>query len=391
MPASWLPPSGRDLIQINLNPKIRLVDTFVQSDFRNQPSRVTERRKSLFSRLTLPLRLGHPGHFMDIPIDRLADSVSNAEDLEGLTRPLLELLEQVTGLESTYLTRIDEQRGVQHVQYARNSGEMQIREGLSVPWEDTLCKRALESAQPFTDDVSGCWGDSDAARQLGIKTYMSQPVRGIDGGLYGTLCAASSRRVSAAVTTTKVLGLFARLIAHQVEREQLLQALRRTNAELSSHALTDPLTGVANRRALILELRRRLARANREGGGVDVAFVDLDGFKAINDQHGHEAGDRFLVYIASRLSSGIRNGDLLARYGGDEFVIVTGHGDGPALRDRLEKATMGQYLAHGLVINYPGASVGLVTSSPGESDAESLLARADAAMYEKKKARKAAR
>lgn len=328
---------------------------------------------------------------MEILLDRLADSVSNAEDLEALTRPLLELLELVTGLESTYLTQIDEERGVQHVQYARNSSALQIPEGLSVPWEDTLCKRALESEQLFTDDVAGCWGDSDAARQLGIKTYMSQPVRGVDGGLYGTLCAASSQRVSTAASTTKVLGLFARLIAHQVEREHLLHSLRRSNAELSSHALTDPLTGVANRRALIAEVQRRLAQADREGTVVEVAFVDLDGFKAINDQHGHEAGDRFLVYIASRLSSGIRAGDLLARYGGDEFVIVTSHGDGQALRERLEKATMGQYLAHGLVIEYPGASVGLVRSSPGESDAEALLARADAAMYAQKKARKAAR
>lgn len=328
---------------------------------------------------------------MEILLDRLADSVSNAEDLEALTRPLLELLELVTGLESTYLTQIDEERGVQHVQYARNSSALQIPEGLSVPWEDTLCKRALESEQLFTDDVAGCWGDSDAARQLGIKTYMSQPVRGVDGGLYGTLCAASSHRVSTAASTTKVLGLFARLIAHQVEREHLLHSLRRSNAELSSHALTDPLTGVANRRALIAEVQRRLAQADREGTVVEVAFVDLDGFKAINDQHGHEAGDRFLVYIASRLSSGIRAGDLLARYGGDEFVIVTSHGDGQALRERLEKATMGQYLAHGLVIEYPGASVGLVRSSPGESDAEALLARADAAMYAQKKARKAAR
>lgn len=328
---------------------------------------------------------------MELLLDRLADSVSNAEDLEALTRPLLELLELVTGLESTYLTQIDEERGVQHVQYARNSSALQIPEGLSVPLEDTLCKRALESEQLFTDDVAGCWGDSDAARQLGIKTYMSQPVRGVDGGLYGTLCAASSQRVTTAGGTTKVLGLFARLIAHQVEREHLLHSLRRSNAELSSHALTDPLTGVANRRALIAEVQRRLAQADREGTAVEVAFVDLDGFKAINDQHGHEAGDRFLVYIASRLSSGIRAGDLLARYGGDEFVIVTSHGDGQALRERLEKATMGHYLAQGLVIEYPGASVGLVRSSPGESDAEALLARADTAMYAQKKARKAAR
>lgn len=326
---------------------------------------------------------------MDTLLSRLADSVSTAEDLETLTRPLLELLELVTGLESTYLTRVDQTRGVQHVQYARNIGSMQIAEGLSVPWDDSLCKRSLASGRSFTDDVSACWGDSEAARQLGIRTYLSQPVLGLDGGLYGTLCAASDRQVSAAGRTTRVLEMFARLIAHQVERERLLQDLRKSNAELSSHALTDPLTGVANRRALVLELRRLLAQARREGGLVQVAFVDLDGFKAINDQYGHETGDRFLVHIASRLMAGVRAGDLLARYGGDEFVIITAQTESPGLRERLEKLTAGRYVGEGLMIDYPGASVGLVASRAEDTDVEALLARADAAMYEVKKARKA--
>ncbi|MOA24362.1 putative diguanylate cyclase YeaP [compost metagenome] len=71
---------------------------------------------------------------------------------------------------------------------------MQIPEGLSVPWEDTLCRRALEESQTFSNDVDLRWGDSDAARALQIQTYLSTPVRLTDGALYGTLCAASSER-----------------------------------------------------------------------------------------------------------------------------------------------------------------------------------------------------
>ena len=128
-----------------------------------------------------------------VPFALIADSVASARTLEDLVRPLLEVLEAFTGMESTYLTAVDEDAGVQHVLYARNTRQLQIPERLVVPWNDTLCKRALDEGRAYTDDVPACWGDSDAARQLGIQTYVSTPVRLEDGTLYGTLCAASAR------------------------------------------------------------------------------------------------------------------------------------------------------------------------------------------------------
>lgn len=325
---------------------------------------------------------------MDHLLSQLADSVSSAESLEGLTRPLLELLESVTGLESTYLTTIDESGGVQHILYSRNTRKLQIPEGLSVPWDDTLCKRALTEKRPFTDNVADCWGDSGAARELGIKTYLSQPVRHLDGQLYGTLCAASDQSVAVPPAVIKVLALFARLIEYQVERERLLHKLRVTNAELSSHALADPLTGVANRRALMQELQRMLGNAHRSGATVQVAFIDLDDFKQINDRYGHEVGDGFLVGVAERLAGSVRVGDFLARYGGDEFVVATMNAGVDELRNRLERATAGSYVSHGQVIEYAGASVGVVASAGESDDADALLARADRAMYVAKRLRK---
>ncbi|HEX4870759.1 MAG TPA: sensor domain-containing diguanylate cyclase [Nevskiaceae bacterium] len=328
---------------------------------------------------------------MEALLSRLADSVSGADTLESLTRPLLELLELVTGLESTYLTTIDEPGGVQQVLFARNSRQMQIPEGLSVPWDDTLCKRALLEGRPYTDNVSTCWGDSQAAQALGIRTYVSQPVHNLDGALYGTLCAAGSESVALGPSTLKVLGLFSRLIAHQVERERIVESLRHDNERLSSHALTDSLTGVPNRRALQIELQRVIARTRREGSRVQIAFIDLDGFKAINDHYGHEAGDRFLAHMAARLAGSIRRGDFLARYGGDEFVVVAANAAEDNLRGRLEQLTVGRFVSQGLCIDYGGASVGVVVAEPDEHDAEALLARADAAMYEVKRQRRAER
>ena len=328
---------------------------------------------------------------MEAVLNRLADTVSAARDLDSLTRPLLELLETVTGMESTYLTSINLDAGEQHIEMSRNAGAMQIPEGLTVPWGDTLCKRALDEGTPYTDDVAGRWGDSEAAKALGIKTYLSQPVRTLDGNLYGTLCAASGARVAVPQETVRVLGMFAELIAHQVERERKMESLRQDNQELSSQAFVDPLTGVANRRSLLNELRRMLSRMQRDGGQIHIAFIDLDGFKSINDRHGHKAGDQFLKQVASRLANSVRLGDFVGRYGGDEFVVITESRRDEDLGERLQSHIAGQYSSEALHIDYAGASIGVIRSQPGETDPEALLARADAAMYEVKKARKAQR
>jgi len=173
---------------------------------------------------------------MDKILQTLSERVTQARDLESLTRPLLEMLEAVTGLESTYLTEIDEGQSTQHIRYARNVAGLQIPEGAAVDWSDTLCRRAIDEGRLFTDNVAECWGDSDAARIMGIRTYLSSPVRTSSGSLYGTLCAASAERKPMVAGSEQLIGFFARLIAEHVEREQLLQQLQRANDELSRRA-----------------------------------------------------------------------------------------------------------------------------------------------------------
>jgi diguanylate cyclase len=329
---------------------------------------------------------------MDPILARLADSVAQADSLQSLTRPLLELLEAVTGLESTYLTRIDFDEGVQHVLYARNTRSLEIPEGIVVPWSDTLCKRALDEGRMYTDDVAGCWGDSDAARALGIATYVSTPVRLDDGEVYGTLCAASGTRAGMPDGADRVLDLFACLIARHVERERLLQRLQAANEMLAQTACTDALTRLPNRRAFDEELARMLARCRRDGSSLAVAYVDLDGLKAINDRLGHGAGDELLVHLARAIEGGCRAGDFVARVGGDEFVVLAPIAAEAATRTldalagHLDAATRGRYRVAGEVLDYAGASVGVVMA--GDEDAASLVARADAAMYERKRSRR---
>ena len=335
---------------------------------------------------------------MDTILQALSVQVTAARDLESLTRPLLEMLETVTGLESTYLTQIDLEQSAQHILYARNSAALQIPEGVSVDWSDTLCRRALDEGRLYAADVADRWGDSAAARAMGIRTYMSSPVRTSSGSLYGTLCGASAEHKPLVTGSEHLIAFFARLIAEHVEREQLLQQLQQANNELSRQALSDPLTGLPNRRALMLELHRLFSLLKRTGHPLLISFIDLDGFKAINDTHGHDAGDLLLQTMAQQLAGALRSGDLLARVGGDEFVAV---GMGPlsgeetveaavhCFQRRLFAQSQVQLPLASQVLDYPGASVGVVAVDPASISIDDALRQADACMYAVKRQRRA--
>ncbi len=142
-------------------------------------------------------------------------------------------------------------------------------------------------------------------------------------------------------------------------------------------ARTDPLTGLANRRAWTELLRREIARARRDGSVFSVALVDLDRFKAFNDRHGHAAGDRLLKEAASRWSAQIREMDLIARHGGEEFaLLLPGAADEHAVTvvERIRRNTPEAITASGGVAEWNGSE-----------DPDALLARADAALYAAKR------
>ena len=327
-------------------------------------------------------------------VGQLAVSMTRAHTLEELVRPLLEMLEAVTGLESTYLTTIDKNTDVQHVLFARNTQSLQIPEGISVPWESTLCKRALEEGCFYADDVAQRWGETAAARELGIATYASTAVRTPDGALYGTLCAASNQRKPMAEGAEQVLQMFSILIAQRVEREKLVLALWKANEILALNALTDATTQLPNRRALMGEMGKRIASTESGELALIVAFIDLDHFKAVNDQYGHDTGDQLLVAIGTRIQGAVRSGDFVARLGGDEFVALAtvARSDAEAaaavLGAKLQAAGTGRFRLDDHVIDYVGPSAGVIVAAPGVPDAAALLIQADAAMYVDKRARR---
>jgi diguanylate cyclase (GGDEF)-like protein len=153
-------------------------------------------------------------------------------------------------------------------------------------------------------------------------------------------------------------------------------------------ALRDELTGLANRRLLDELLTAALARTSRSGTCLVVSFLDLDGFKAINDDYGHAAGDAVLEDVGRRLRATVREEDIIARIGGDEFVVVQecppDQIGSPAAR--LEHLMSEAITLDGVTIEC-GVSIGSVVAEP-EHDAAALVAAADAAMYLVKRQRR---
>ena len=171
-------------------------------------------------------------------------------------------------------------------------------------------------------------------------------------------------------------------VGHEVS--ELCQA-ERALEHLASH---DVLTGLPNRHRLHTELRNALQHTASNKAALAVLYLDLDGFKAANDHHGHAAGDKVLQQVAQRIQQGVRRSDIVARMGGDEFIVVL-----PACPDFATAQSVADGLMDRLSIPFHfqdeeiqlGVSVGIACYPADGEDIETLLANADRRMYEAKR------
>ena len=201
----------------------------------------------------------------------------------------------------------------------------------------------------------------------------------VSGQPVGVVCAFGDEPREVAEQEQETLVVLARQASTQLE-------LRRRNAELRDLALLDPLTRLANRTLLLDRLELAIAQRERTGCDVGVLFCDVDGFKLVNDRWGHETGDRVLCRVAERLQAATRETDTVARFAGDEFVVVC-----PGLRSAGELDAVVERIARTVHAPEPGRvrriplrlSIGAALLGDRES-AHSVLRRADRAMYRAK-------
>jgi diguanylate cyclase (GGDEF)-like protein len=255
---------------------------------------------------------------------------------------------------------------------SRSSDEGRSPGRVTLDMTHSLTARILVSSEPtFVGDLQrDARVDHETAAQLGVRAAYWQPVTR-DGMAIGVLVVywrQPQPEVSARIRS--ILELFATQAAVVVERSDLM-------SRLESLARTDPLTGLANRRALDEALVRDLAAAERTARPISVVMLDLDHFKRYNDTRGHQAGDALLHDAAGAWARELRASDTVARYGGEEFLVVLpacDTGGAVEIADRLREMVPGDETA----------SAG-VAAWHGTETMAALIARADAALYEAKR------
>ncbi|MCC6530887.1 MAG: ABC transporter substrate-binding protein [Pseudomonadales bacterium] len=227
-----------------------------------------------------------------------------------------------------------------------------------------------------------------------VRVGMVRDKRWLDGFLHQpdpqAELAQSRRRLWLASGTAVLLGLIALMlyaINRKIRREVALRG--QVEAELQRMAYSDALTGLPNRVQFFERADQLLKRERRDQGRLALCFIDLNDFKKINDQHGHLAGDAVLSQIGQRLRRAVRESDIVARFGGDEFVVLFDNLDTPAdlprLVDHLQSAIR-LPIDHQGVTLHSGASIGTALFPDDGDQIDALLSHADQAMYRRKPA-----
>lgn len=177
-------------------------------------------------------------------------------------------------------------------------------------------------------------------------------------------------------------------ITHFVAIKEDITERKQREQHIWRQAHTDPLTGLANRVYMQQQLEQALLHAQTERQGLALLYIDLDGFKAINDTHGHGVGDLVLIEVAHRLKQAVRSSDIVARLGGDEFVVILPHINDQAgagqLANKLVALLEQVYMLEGNSYTGIAASVGMALFPHTANSADSLLEQADQAMYRAK-------
>lgn len=207
-----------------------------------------------------------------------------------------------------------------------------------------------------------------------IRFYAGCPVHGPDGSRIGTLCVIDSEPREFGDDDSETLKDLAAMVDDEIR--------------ISSQVTVDELTQVANRRGFHLVAGHTLSLCRRTGTDAELAFFDLDGFKAVNDEFGHSAGDELLVHFAKLLVKCFRSADVIARIGGDEFVVLMAGSMGASTEaiKRLEELSESECELRQRL----KWSVGVIKLDRDRHDTiERLLADADSLMYEDKVRRRA--
>jgi len=279
----------------------------------------------------------------------------------------------------------------------RVMGYMSVNELQGSPRQWPIIQQVINSREVLVvPDITkhSLFGIAPVAPTVAVRGFASAPLVSSSGQMIGVMSLLDFEPLTLTAEQIDLLGDASRRVADELERQYRADL---AGAELAEHtrseenwaalerlALTDPLTGLSNRRAGERAIEREVARARRAGSPFSLALLDLDHFKQINDVHGHAAGDDVLCQVSRILTTSFRASDLAIRWGGDEFLVL--------LPDvTLEGAVVFAERARVQLESMSVTGVGHVTMSAGivqveaNEEPRAAIARADAELYEAKR------
>ena len=312
-----------------------------------------------------------------------------AESLDELVHSLVGGLRVSYGVDSVSLVLCDPDHDIRHLMLANGTPAEEFQDLLVVESMSGLAPQYIALQQPWLGKFAACDHQLICPRAGDALSIAMIPLSH-RGKLLGSinLCSKDPQRFTHVHASDFLahLGIIASFcIENVINRARLLRS-----------GFTDVLTGWNNRRYLIVRLGEELARARRDETRLVCLMLDIDHFKRVNDTWGHAAGDVVLRELAQRIESQVRASDVAARYGGEEFVVLLPDTDVNAaskLADRIrrEVASTPIVLPNGDMVTIT-ASIGIAQVSPSPDDrdlktlGESLIARADVALYAAKSA-----
>lgn len=294
---------------------------------------------------------------------------------------VVKLASAICGTPIALISLIDESR-----QWFKAKVGLDVQE---TPRDQAFCAHAIldPSEVMVVPDASQDQRFSDNPLVTGapdIRFYAGAPLVSSSGHAMGTLCVIDQKPREMDEAQRLALSILARTVVTQLELRRVSNELSIANDHLRTLSFIDPLTQVANRRALDARLVEEIARAARHDAPLALIMLDVDHFKQYNDEFGHVLGDDVLCCFAELLRMDIRQTDLVARYGGEEFVVLL-----PETTEEGARMLAERYRARVESTNFPGkkitTSVGLAVWHPRFELPDQFIDAADQALYAAKR------
>jgi diguanylate cyclase (GGDEF)-like protein len=309
---------------------------------------------------------------------RITQLASEPRDLASLLQSILEITQGA--IPEGYCSILLLDQGTRALKLSASRGYTSMAEGLTIALGQGVTGRCAESAQVIVvDDVTQV--PDYISGVPGARSEVAVPLL-VEGRVMGVLNAESQQPSAYGDDHVRTLSVIAQQVAVVLRAAQLHEETRRL-------AITDPLTGLYNRRHFIAQLDDHLRRARRYRETLAVVFLDLDDFKTLNDRFGHNPGDRALQAVAAAMRAWVRDTDEVARLGGDEFAALLLQAEGESAWQVVERLrrTVGEIvLTDREGVRIPMTiSAGVAMFPTNGVDAESLLQRADNALYAAKR------